>query len=54
MPTNKRKSDSKDAASKKTFNPPGKEPSPQVRNPDTREREVGQSTGRGVPPLQKK
>jgi hypothetical protein len=54
MPSKPRKRDSKDSATKNTFNPPGPKPEAQVRNPDTREREVGQSTGRGVPPLMKK
>ena len=56
MAKNKNKSDSKDAASKNTFNPPGKQNAPPGgrKEPDTVGREVGQYTGNAVPSNQNK
>jgi hypothetical protein len=57
------KRDSKDSAAKHTLNPPpaadlGKRPvrraAPSVAEAQPADREVGQFTGRGTPPLQKK
>ncbi len=46
---------SKDSADKRTFNPRGHGARhSEVEQPDTLGRQPGQSTGRGVPSLQKK
>jgi hypothetical protein len=50
----KRKSDTKDPATKNTFNPPGGKRDSKVKGPQTLERQVGQFTGEGAPALQKK
>jgi hypothetical protein len=53
----KTKRHSKDFAAKNTLNPPqGGKPAaaPGVREEQPADREVGQYTGRGTPPLQKK
>jgi hypothetical protein len=49
----KRKRDSKDAADKRTLNPGNQQP-PQPDDSRGGERQTGQFTGPGVPPLQKK
>jgi hypothetical protein len=55
MKRNKNKADSKDSASKNRFNSPGQQDkSSQVQEPETVERQVGQYTGQGVPPMMKK
>jgi hypothetical protein len=57
------KRDSKDSATKNTLNPPNaggpdtrdtRAPAPGATEQQSPDREVGQYTGRGTPPLQKK
>jgi hypothetical protein len=50
----KRKRDSKDSASKRTLNPRGNQAPPQPEDDRAGERKVGQFTGPGTPPLQKR
>ncbi len=52
-----RKTDEKDFAHKRTLNPPsgrGKKLGPEYTEEQPAEREIGQYSGRGTPPLQKK
>ncbi|GEM_PF-3739378 len=46
--------DAKDFAAKRTMNPPGKTQKTQVPGIETVERQPGQYTGRGTPPIEKK